>query len=156
KKRHPCAHGLGPPCPTGRGERAKAREASLPRRLGYTLSGGKRSSRCAAPLRRSRRRARGGGRFAGGGGGGLGGGRLLAGQQNVFHLDGGIVLAVSAQAAVILAAAEMLDVQLHTGVFDHLADHAHAFHGRAADVGVVAVLQQQHPVELHPFALGDV
>jgi hypothetical protein len=58
------------------------------------------------------------------------------------------MLAVAAQPAVVLAAAEVLDLELDGRVIDHLGQDAQAVEQGLADAGVGAVLVEEHSVEL--------
>jgi hypothetical protein len=68
----------------------------------------------------------------------------------------GIRLAMSLQAAVVLAALELLDLQLNRGMLQHPSDHAHALQAWLADLHLVARYHQQDAVELDAATLGTV
>jgi hypothetical protein len=63
---------------------------------------------------------------------------------------------VSAQTAIVLAAAEVLDVQLGGRVSDHFAKDPHAFQDRLANARVLTTLIEQDAIELQPGAYLDL
>jgi len=81
----------------------------------------------------------------------LGGRRgLLTGLENEQHLDGRVVLPVSLQAPIVLAAAEVLDINLLGGVIDDFAHHAHSFEEGLTELDFGPLLAEQHTRELDP------
>src|SRR5262249_1243439 len=108
--------------------RAPCREPAPRLKSGYTLGGrqGSRRLRC----------------------GSLGGlGSFHAGQEDGTDLDGGVMLAVSFEPAVVLAPAEVLDVELGGRVVHDLGQDAGAFDQRPADERALAALAEQDAVE---------
>ena len=70
------------------------------------------------------------------------------GSRMCLTAHGRVTLAMAAQPAIVLAAAEVLDVHLRRGMLDHLAEDANALDDRLADPRVVAVLIEQHARKL--------
>src|SRR5438046_2832067 len=78
--------------------------------------------------------------------------RLLPLEQNRPNLHFGIRLAMPFEPAIILAAAEMLDVELRGRVIDHFTENSGAFDDRLADQRLAAAGVQQNAVELQARA----
>ena len=70
----------------------------------------------------------------------------------------GVRLAMTAQAARVLAAAKMLDVQFGRRVLNYLPQNAHALDQRLPDAGIARVLVKQNAAELNapPLLTRDV